>query len=93
MNGLIVVSVVINGLLALVLGASGEYPQGLSIAMGISVLVSVGGAVLIATGARKPGAILVMIGCALFVPIGLIGVIGGRRVLDELKREAFNAEV
>jgi len=91
MNGLIIASVIINGLLVLLLGTTGEYPAGLSIAMGVSVLVSLGGALLIAAGARRPGAILVMIGCALFVPIGLIGVIGGRRVLDELKQEAFDA--
>jgi hypothetical protein len=34
----------------------------------------------------------VLIGCAIFVPLGLIGVMGARKILDELARQQFEAK-
>lgn len=70
MNGLIIASIAIHVILTALLGLSGEYPGGLVAAMAVSILVSIFGGIMIATGARKPGAIIVIIGCVMFVPIG-----------------------
>ncbi|GGX54668.1 hypothetical protein [Saccharospirillum salsuginis] len=51
------------------------------------------GALLMLTPMNKAGAILVIVFSIPFVPIGIIGILGGRKWLDELKREAFNAAV
>lgn len=45
---------------------------------GISVL----GLILAAANMRKAGGIMVIIGSAFFVPIGLIGVFGGKKIMS-----------
>lgn len=89
MNPMLIAGVVINGFVTLAASSSGGYPDGLILVMGLFVALSVVGLIVIATGNKRLGAILAMIGCVIFVPIGLIGVFGGRKILDELKKEEF----
>lgn len=70
---------------------SDQYPV-LAIIMGLSTAVTVLGAVLLATGIRRVGAIMVIVGSVPFVPIGLIPILGARRVLDQINEEAFQAK-
>lgn len=56
--------------------------------------VSVGGMFLIHfTDKAKLGSILIIVGAAIFVPLGLIAILGAVRVQDELKRRAFESNV
>ncbi len=92
MNGLIIASVVINGILTVITAANPEMPGAFTAIMGLFVALSVIGAIMISSGSKKGGAIMVIVGCIFFIPIGLIGVFGARKVLDELKRAEFNQQ-
>ncbi|MBK8013093.1 MAG: hypothetical protein IPK13_17270 [Deltaproteobacteria bacterium] len=98
MNALAWVSIGINGFIVgiMALGAlegEGEAPLFLVLAMAGAVALSLLGALMASGGERKLGARLVMVGCAVFVPIGLIGVLGARKILDEIDREEFEARL
>jgi hypothetical protein len=83
------IGVLINALVATVICASGEYPDVLGQIMFGFVALSIAGIVLVAAGSRRTGAIVAMIGSVVFVPIGIIGAIGARKILDQLKQEEF----
>ncbi len=90
MNKLIVISIIINALATV--GIADRDPELQGVVMfifGSFVALSVFGAVMISSGNRRTGAILAIIGCVAFVPIGLLGVYGAKKVLDEVKREEF----
>ena len=53
------------------------------------VLVQVLGIILALCGGRRIGAWMVLIGSAVLIPIGFIGALGARRVLDALTHEEF----
>jgi hypothetical protein len=89
MNPLLLVGIAINCVVTAFLAISGEYSF-LWMIMAAFVGLSIVGAILIATGNRKIGAILAIIGCVPFVPIGLVGAFGARKVLDELKQDEFD---
>ncbi len=44
---------------------------------------------IILLGKPKTGSILFLIGSILFIPIGLIGAIGARKILNEIKEKKF----
>jgi hypothetical protein len=48
------------------------------------------GLILSSVSASTTGPVLVIIGCVLFVPIGLIGVIGAQKALKEFKAKQKN---
>jgi hypothetical protein len=85
---LIFVSIAINGFVSLSM-FSGEYPEAFGWIMSCFVALSLVGVVLMSGENKRLGAKLVMVGCVIFVPIGLIGVFGARQVLDALNREEF----
>ena len=89
MNPLLMVGVVLNSLVTLSLFAADEYPPFIAQTMSIFDAISLLGIMMILFGAKKAGAITAFIGCVVFIPLGLIGAIGARRVLDELNREEF----
>jgi hypothetical protein len=64
-------------------------PLGLVLAAGVSVQAL--GILLIPCGGRRIGARMALIASIMFVPVGLIGALGARRVLDALSREEFEA--
>ncbi|WP_103070481.1 hypothetical protein [Aquimarina sediminis] len=47
------------------------------------------GVMIILSGKPKTGSILFMIGSVVFVPIGLIGAMGARKILNKIKEDKF----
>ena len=84
-NGLMIASLIVNFIMMVVVFVA--YGVGLGMVSLVFVIVSVIGMVMAATSGEKSAYIVFMIGCVFFVPIGVIGIIGGRRKLDELKRQ------
>lgn len=87
--GLIVVSMVVNGL---VMFSTLDSMPGLIWLFGPALGLQALGAILVLAGSRKPGAYCVIAGAIAFVPIGLIGAFGARKVLDQLSKEQFEAD-
>lgn len=90
MNALLLLGVAANFLFAGLTTVSGEYPW-----LGPVLLALAGvsglGVVLIAAGQKRAGAITVIVGSIAFVPLGLLAVVGARRVLDALNTTQFQA--
>lgn len=57
--------------------------------VGVSTGISLLGVVMIVIGNPKFGATAFLIGSVLFLPIGVIGMIGATKVLDQLEEEDF----
>ncbi|WP_344925763.1 hypothetical protein [Aquimarina addita] len=55
----------------------------------ISVAISVIGFILMSINKIKIGGILYIVGCILFVPIGLVGVVGVKKAMNEVKEQKF----
>lgn len=88
-NALVIAGLIINVLVALSFSINpdlGDIAKPVMLFMLVSWAVSVIGAVMVATTGKKAGAILIIIGCVLFVPIGLIGVFGAKKILEEINR-------
>jgi hypothetical protein len=47
------------------------------------------GLLLIASGSRRIGARIFLVASVVFVPLGMIGIAGARRVLDQLEQESL----
>ena len=90
-NGLMITSVVINCVIELWVFTDPEL-SGLGFIMLPFLLLSIAGLIISNVSKDKAGPILVIIGCIAFVPIGLIGMFGARKAMDELKREQFANE-
>ncbi|MGA2641059.1 MAG: ankyrin repeat domain-containing protein [Spirochaetia bacterium] len=84
MNGLMVAGVIVNAFVGIVYGLAGGYVGFVAFTL-VMVGISVVGMIVIATGSKRAGAILVIIGSVGFVPIGLIAIFGAKRVLDQAK--------
>jgi membrane protein implicated in regulation of membrane protease activity len=87
-NGLSLLGVALNLLFAVLCKASGEY-DGLGTFLVGSALLSGLGIGLVAIGQLKAGAITVIVGSVVFVPLGLIAVVGARKTLDKLTQAEF----
>jgi hypothetical protein len=59
------------------------------IIFGFLLMVGAVGIILILTDNVKAGAIIYLISSFCFIPIGIIGVIGARKLLDKLIEEDF----
>lgn len=57
--------------------------------VGVGTGISLLGLVMIVIGNPKFGANVFLIGSVLFLPIGVIGMIGSTKVLDQLEEEDF----
>ena len=90
MNGLTVAGVVANGLVVLA-ALAGNYHIGLCSFLAVFAAFGMAGAILIAAGAEKLGAILVFTGSVVFVPLGFVGILGARKTLDQLSGEDFRS--
>jgi hypothetical protein len=53
---------------------------------GLFTLLALIGLILSATTAGKVGPVLFIVGCVFFVPLGLIGVFGARKALENYQR-------
>ncbi|MEQ5841240.1 hypothetical protein BWP39_12670 [Paraburkholderia acidicola] len=47
-------------------------------------VLSLAGLILILTGKKKPGAIMVIVGSVIVIPVGLVAIIGARNVIKSL---------
>lgn len=92
-NGLMIASPIINLFLCAILGISGEYPGVLVIIMSLFALLSLMGLVVCHQTQGEHGSIMVTIGCALFVPIGLIGIFGVKKYKDEISRRNLESRL
>lgn len=90
LNPLLLLGVALNAALGVMASVTSESSV-FAMILGPLVAVCVAGLVLISAGKAKAGAITVMIGSFGFVPLGLIAVLGARKVLDELEAQRFNA--
>lgn len=90
-NGKMWAGLVIHALI-LWSAAVGDYPDGFAAFIGVFLAMNVVGLLLIAADCIRAGCIMFIIGCVGFVPIGIIGLIGARNVMDELKRQEFAAQ-
>lgn len=88
MNRWIVTGCAVSTLVSLLLATDPQL-EVLACVAGVFALLQFVGAALVQQGARKPGALLVLIGAAFFLPSGLIGMWGARKVLDQLTEEKF----
>ncbi len=86
---LIILSVVLDAALTLYCTAGGACPPLLVSAMAGFVTIAFLGAVLIASEQPRAGAILSIIGAAGFLPLGLVGIVGARRVVRRLEQLAL----
>jgi len=50
------------------------------------------GILLVAFDRKKVGAYVILASAIFFIPIGIVGVIGARKILDKLKSDGFFAE-
>jgi hypothetical protein len=87
-NAPLLLGIGLNAVFALVMAVSGEYSWLGAVCLG-SVAISMVGAAMIAAGQKRSGAIAVIVGAITFVPLGLIAVVGARRVLDALTAQEF----
>lgn len=77
--GLIIASIVINSLLTL---TTAQQMPGIEWLFGPAVALQVIGLGISLAGSKKIGAPIVMIGSIVFIPIGLIGFFGARKMLQ-----------
>ncbi|MFK8002757.1 MAG: hypothetical protein AB8H86_24445 [Polyangiales bacterium] len=89
MNAFAAIGVVVNALVLLAAIDIGEFPA-LTVAFALFWLLSLAGVVVVLAGQRKAGAYMIMAGSALFVPIGIIGLLGARQILDKITEEDFH---
>ena len=85
---LLILGLIINSLITLFMFNSERY-EVLGIPSIIAVLISVIGLILMVFNKIKIGGTLYIIGCILFVPIGLVGIIGVKKAMNEAKEQKF----
>ena len=90
LNPLLLLGVGLNAALAVMASVASDSSV-FALILAPLVALCVVGLGLISAGKTKAGAITVMVGSFGFIPLGLIAVLGARRVLDELEAQRFNA--
>ena len=90
-NTLTILGLIINSLITIFIYASGEY-KGLDIIMIIALLLSYVGIIIMQFNNAKVGSIIFSIGSFVFIPIGVIGIIGVRKIVEKLEEDKFNKE-
>ncbi|HWV11193.1 MAG TPA: hypothetical protein VN156_16715 [Pseudomonas sp.] len=75
-------------LLAVIWIGSEPHYEGLFVWMLPFLLMNVVGMLLVIIDKTKLGAILFTVGCVPFVPVGVIGILGAKKVLQSLKGSA-----
>ncbi len=90
-NSLTVIGLIINSLITFFIYASGEY-RGLYIILIIALLLCYIGVIIMQFNNAKIGSIIFSIGSFLFIPIGIIGIIGVRKIVEKLEDNKFYKE-
>ncbi len=90
-NSLTIVGIVLNTLILVYTFLSPRYNV-LTPITAIALLICIVGLVLMVKDKVKLGSILFYIGSVIFIPIGIIGILGVRKTVSELQEEKFNKE-
>lgn len=89
-NSLMIIWIIIHALFTIISSLSSEPEITFIFYFSIiSFALNCLGLLLILINKLKAGSILFFIGSIVFVPIGLIGVLGARKLLNEIKKEEF----
>ncbi len=88
LNKQMILAVVIHVIITIIYIFDPEYSF-IAYISGAIVLFNIIGIVMIQLGNKTAGARIFMISSALLVPIGLIGAMGARKIIDEEKRKDF----
>ena len=92
-NPLLITGIVIHLIITGVVAASPDYGIGLALLLLPFVALNLIGFGMIQAKKLKAGCIVYAIGSILFVPIGMIGLMGVRKIMNKLKEEKFAAEL
>ncbi len=88
-NGKIIAALVIHFAVFLAL-LTENYPVPVYAFIGVFLALNVVGLLMLLAGSVKPGGIVFMVGSVVFIPIGLIGMLGARQAIDEVRRKEFS---
>lgn len=89
-NGMMIAGVIINSIILIFNAANPDYGAVIGAILAPFIILSIIGLIVSGTTDKKAGPMMVLIGSVVFVPIGLIGAMGARKVLDRMKLEALN---
>ncbi len=87
-NKQIIFAVVIHVVLGFIFLSDPEYSI-IGYLAGLIVLLNLIGILLIKSGKTMLGAKIFLVSSAVMVPIGMIGALGARKIIDEEKRKEF----
>lgn len=87
MNKMTIAGVVANCVIALLASQSVYLSGCFKIFVALFAAVTATGAVLVASGAKKPGAFMIIIGSIVLVPTGLIAIYGIGKMLEEMGQQ------
>lgn len=85
------IGLVINAFILIFTGTSERY-QILFIPTLIAFLLCIIGAILVAKNQLKAGKITFIIGSILFIPLGMVGILGIQKTISEIAEKKFNEE-
>lgn len=88
-NGKIVAAFVLHSIVFLAL-CVGDCPDIFVMTLGVFLALNVIGLMMLLFNAVQPGGIIFMVGSFAFIPIGLIGMLGAREAMDEVRRREFS---
>lgn len=86
LNLKMIVGILTNAIITVIVQSSGEY-GGLGEVMWGIIALNLVGIALVLFHTPRIGAWIIIISCIFFIPIGAIGVLGGKQVLNELEQE------
>ncbi len=89
---LVVIGLLVNALVTLFMFYSERY-EGLAMFSLVALIISVFGLILMLANKIKIGGILFIIGSVFFVPIGLVGIAGARKIMNEEKEQKFKEQI
>lgn len=90
-NAITIVGLVINFLILLFTNMSDAY-QVLTIPTTISLVLCITGVFLMHFNNVKIGSIMFYIGSVMFVPLGIVGIMGVRKTISKIEEDKFNKE-
>ncbi|MCR9165579.1 MAG: hypothetical protein ACE37F_00205 [Nannocystaceae bacterium] len=80
--GLLILNLVLTAFATMAFFASPEYDTGFSVILAVFWVVQAVGAFLAdSKQTRRAGFVMVCVGCFPFVPLGLLGIVGARRMI------------
>lgn len=78
-----IASAMIQIFMLIIMAITRYYPLDHILMLATFPILSIGGIFLAGAGNNKLGAVLVGIGSVVFIPIGLIGIVGAKQLYDE----------